>query len=263
MYQYILMEGTTMKTNSQIKEEVKEKYAEIADGGLKAIKTAGKSCGCGCSEVVDISLSYSDDDKGSIPEGADLGLGCGTPTAFANINEGMTVVDLGSGAGIDCFIAAKHVGTSGKVIGVDMTEKMIKKANENKSKVDAANVEFRLGEIESLPVDSGTVDRVISNCVINLVPDKNKAFSEIHRVLKAGGSFTVSDIVTDGKISEEERRDASLWAGCISGALDKKVYLDIIDKTGFKNVLITSEVKNDYQLSSGAGIYSITVTGTK
>ena len=117
-----------MKTDSQIKEEVREKYAEIADGNLKAIKTAGKSCGCGCNEVVDISLSYSDEDKASIPEGADLGLGCGTPTAFANIKEGMTVLDLGSGAGIDCFIAAKHVGTSGKVIGVDMTEKMIRES---------------------------------------------------------------------------------------------------------------------------------------
>ncbi len=252
-----------MKSDIQIKEEVREKYAEIAEGNVKAIKTAGKSCGCGCSDVVDISLSYSDADKASIPDGADLGLGCGTPTAFANIKEGMTVLDLGSGAGIDCFIAAKHVGTSGKVIGIDMTEEMIKKANDNKSKVNAANVEFRLGEIESLPVDSGTVDRVISNCVINLVPDKRKAFSEIHRVLKAGGKFTVSDIVTDGKISEEERRDASLWAGCVSGALDKKDYLAIIENVGFKEIIVTSEIKNDYELSSGAGIYSITVTATK
>lgn len=252
-----------MKSDIQIKEEVREKYAEIAEGNAKAIKTAGKSCGCGCSDVVDISLSYSDADKASIPDGADLGLGCGTPTAFANIKEGMTVLDLGSGAGIDCFIAAKHVGTSGKVIGVDMTEEMIKKANENKLKVNATNVEFRLGEIESLPVDNGTVDRVISNCVINLVPDKRKAFSEIHRVLKTGGKFTVSDIVTDGKISEEERRDASLWAGCVSGALDKKDYLGIIENVGFKEIIVTSEIKNDYELSSGSGIYSITVTGTK
>ena len=252
-----------MKSDIQIKEEVREKYAEIAEGNVKAIKTPGKSCGCGCSDVVDISLSYSDADKASIPDSADLGLGCGTPTAFANIKEGMTVLDLGSGAGIDCFIAAKHVGTSGKVIGIDMTEEMIKKANDNKSKVNAANVEFRLGEIESLPVDSGTVDRVISNCVINLVPDKRKAFSEIHRVLKAGGKFTVSDIVTDGKISEEERRDASLWAGCVSGALDKKDYLAIIENVGFKEIIVTSEIKNDYELSSGAGIYSITVTATK
>ena len=252
-----------MENDAQIKEEVKEKYAEIAKGNVNAIKTAKKSCGCGCSDVVDISLSYSDEDKASIPDGADLGLGCGTPTAFANIKEGMTVLDLGSGAGIDCFIAAKYVGTNGKVIGVDMTAEMIKKANENKSKINTANVEFRLGEIESLPLDSGTVDRVISNCVINLVPDKQKVFSEIHRVLKSGGKFTVSDIVTDGKISEEERKDASLWAGCVSGALDKKDYLGIIDNVGFKEIIVTSEIKNDYELSSGAGLFSITVTGTK
>jgi len=252
-----------MKKDSQIKEEVRGKYAEIAEGNLKAIKTAEKSCGCGCNDVVDISLSYSNEDKASIPEGADLGLGCGTPTAYANIKEGMTVLDLGSGAGIDCFIAAKHVGASGKVIGVDMTPEMIKKANENKSKVNANNVEFRFGEIESLPVDSGTVDRVISNCVINLVPDKKKAFAEIHRVLKADGKFTVSDIVTDGKISEEERRNASLWAGCVSGALDKKDYLGIIEDAGFKDIKVTSEVKNNYELSSGAGLYSVTITGAK
>jgi len=252
-----------MKNEVQIKEEVKEKYSEIARGNTNAIKSTSKSCSCSNKEVVDVSLNYSSEDMTSIPDGADLGLGCGTPTAFANIKEGMTVLDLGSGAGIDCFIAAKHVGTSGRVIGVDMTEEMIKKANENRGRVIAPNVEFRLGEIESLPVDSGTVDRVISNCVINLVPDKNKAFSEIHRVLKPGGSFTVSDIVTDGNISEEERRDASLWAGCISGALDKKDYLAIIEKTGFREIRITSEVKNDYQLSSGAGLYSMTVTGTK
>jgi len=252
-----------MKTHFQIKEEVKEKYTEIARGNIEVIKKTSKSCCRRKNDVVDISLSYSSADKASIPDGADLGLGCGTPTSFANIKEGMTVLDLGSGAGIDCFIAAKHVGARGKVIGVDMTEEMIRKANANKAKANAANVEFRFGEIESLPVDSDTVDRVISNCVINLVPDKNKAYSEIHRVLKTGGMFTVSDIVTDGKISEEERRDASLWAGCVSGALDKKDYLGIIENAGFKEIIVTSETKNDYQLSSGGGLYSITVTGTR
>jgi len=241
-----------MKTGSQIKEEVREKYAEV-------VQTPRHSCGCGNKSPLEISYSqiegYNSD--------SDYGLGCGTPTAFADIKEGMTVLDLGSGAGIDCFIAARHVGANGKVIGVDMTDEMIRKANENKSKVNLANVEFRLGEIESLPVDDNMVDRVISNCVINLVPDKNKAFSEIYRVLKTNGSFTVSDIVTDGKISEDERRDASLWAGCVSGALDKKDYLAIIENAGFKEVRVTLEMKNDYQLSSGAGLYSITVTGTK
>ncbi len=258
-----------MKSESQIKEEVRERYAEIARGNTKATKSASpewihpkKSC-CSSKEVVDISLNYTGEDKASIPDGADLGLGCGTPTTFANIKEGMTVLDLGSGAGIDCFIAAKLVGTSGTVIGVDMTEEMIEKANANKTRANATNVEFRLGEIESLPVDNDTVDQVISNCVINLVPDKEKAFSEIHRVLKIGGKFTVSDIVTDGKISEEERRDASLWAGCISGALDKRDYLAIIKKVGFRDIKVVSEIKNDYKLTSGAGLYSITVSATK
>lgn len=257
------MKGTVMKSDSQIKEEVREKYTEVAKGNIKAIVTAEKSCGCGCKDVVDISLNYSDADKAALPEGADLGLGCGTPTAFADIKEGMTVLDLGSGAGIDCFIAARWVGAKGKVVGIDMTEEMIRKANENKSKVNALNVDFRFGEIESLPIDDGTVDRIISNCVINLVPNKKKAFSEIYRVLKTGGKFTVSDIVTDGKITEEEKRDASLWAGCVSGALDRQDYLAIIAKSGFKDVHVSSLTKNDYQLMSGAGIYSITVTGTK
>lgn len=252
-----------MKSDSQIKEEVREKYAEIAKGNVKAIKTTSKSCGCASKDVVDISLNYSEADKAALPEGADLGLGCGTPAAFADIKEGMTVLDLGSGAGIDCFIAARHVGSSGKVIGVDMTEEMIRKANENKSKTNAVNVDFRFGEIESLPVEDSAIDRVISNCVINLVPNKEKAFSEIHRVLRQGGKFTVSDIVTDGTVSDDERRDASLWAGCISGALDRKDYLSIIERVGFKSVHVTSEKKYDYKLASGAGIYSVTVTGTK
>lgn len=259
----IFSRGSTMKTDSQIKEEVKEKYAEIAKGDIAAIKTSLKSCCSSKKEVVDISLKYSSEDKASVPEGADLSLGCGTPAAFADIKEGMTVLDLGSGAGINCFIAAKYVGASGRVIGVDMTDEMIRKANQNKLKVNASNIEFRLGEIESLPVEEDSVDRVISNCVINLVPDKKRAFSEIHRVLRTGGNFTVSDIVTDGTISDAERRDASLWSGCISGALDKRDYLSIIENTGFKGVRVTSETKQDYQLSSGAGLYSITVTGTK
>lgn len=258
-----------MKTNSEIKEAVKEKYGRIAEGEIDVIPSISSCCTpskCGCGDasvVVDMSAKYTDADRSAIPEGADLGLGCGTPAAYADMKEGMTVLDLGSGAGIDCFVASRYVGKTGKVIGVDMTKAMLKKANENKAKVSATNVEFRLGEIERLPVENDSVDRVISNCVINLVPDKKKAFSEIYRVLKTGGKFTVSDIVTDGKISKEERRDASLWAGCISGALDKKDYLAIIENAGFKKIHVGSEVKNDYQLSSGAGLFSITVTGTK
>jgi arsenite methyltransferase len=252
-----------MDTEKSIKENVKQKYGEIAKGELKLAVTPSSCCCSGGKVVVDMSAQYADKDKAAIPDGADLGLGCGTPAAYADLTEGMTVLDLGSGAGIDCFVASKYVGKSGKVIGVDMTEEMIRKANENKAKVTVSNVEFRLGEIESLPVESNTVDRVISNCVINLVPEKGKAFGEIYRVLKLGGKFTVSDIVVDGTISEKERRDASLWAGCISGAIGREEYTGIIRKVGFKNIAILSEKKYDYRLESGGGLFSITVSGTK
>lgn len=260
-----------MNNPTEIKNAVKEKYGQIVRGDLHATPSisscrsgsTSSCCGSSAEVVVDVSAKYNDSDRAAIPEGADLGLGCGTPAAFAELQEGMTVLDLGSGAGIDCFIAAKHVGASGRVIGVDMTEEMIRKANENKRKVNAANVEFRLGEIEALPVQGDSIDRVISNCVINLVPDKEQAFREIYRVLKPGAKFTVSDIVVDGTISEKERHDASLWAGCISGALDRKEYIDIMRSVGFTDIAILSERKYDYTLQSGGGLYSITISGTK
>jgi len=263
----MLMKGHSMNSNTEIKEAVKDKYSQIARGGVPTEKTVSSCCGSnGCSnDATDVSMApaYTDAESAAIPDGADLGLGCGTPTAFADLAEGMTVLDLGSGAGIDCFIASKAVGRNGKVIGVDMTDAMIQRANENKKKVHTANVEFRLGEIESLPVDGNCVDRVISNCVINLVPEKESAFKEIYRVLKPGGKFTVSDIVTDGVISDLERKNAALWAGCISGAIDRREYIGIIERCGFKNVRVISEKKYDYALSGGAGLYSITVTGAK
>ncbi len=252
-----------MNTDSEIKTAVKEKYGQIARGEIGAIAPKQKCCSCGEPSAATIAPTYSEADRASLPEGADLGLGCGTPTAFAGLTPGMTVLDLGSGAGIDCFIAAKQVGSGGKVIGVDMTEEMIRKANENKAKVGIENVEFRLGEIENLPVDARSIDQVISNCVINLVPNKEAAFREIFRVLKSGGKFTVSDIVVDGIISEDERNNAALWAGCISGALRREEYLDIIRRTGFSNVAILSEKKYEYELEHDAGLFSITVTGTR
>lgn len=258
-----------MKMKSKIKEAVKEKYGRIAEGEIDVIPSISSCCSppkCGCggsSVVVDMSAEYTEADRKAIPEGADLGLGCGTPAAYADMKEGMTVLDLGSGAGVDCFVASRYVGKTGKVIGVDMTAAMLKKANENKAKIGAMNVEFRLGEIEGLPVEDNSVDRVISNCVINLVPSKENAFKEIFRVLKHGGKFTVSDIVVDGPISEEERRDASLWAGCISGALDRKDYLNIIKGVGFQEISIVSEKQYDYKLKSDAGLFSITVSAMK
>ena len=255
-----------MKPDSEIKKDVKEKYGQIAKGEIPVIaKKSSCCCGGGSADagVITMAAEYAKADRDAVPDGADLGLGCGTPAAFADLKEGMTVLDLGSGAGIDCFIAAKQVGPKGKVIGVDMTEEMMRKANENKAKVNAANVDFRLGEIEDLPVGDSSVDRVISNCVINLVPSKERAFAEVHRVLKKGGRFTVSDIVVEGDITEEERRDASLWAGCISGALRREEYLGIIARTGFTDVRIVSERRYDHTLKSNARLFSITVSAGK
>jgi SAM-dependent methyltransferase len=264
------MKGPSMKTELEIKDDVKEKYAQIAKGQISTV--AAKSsccgpepsscCGTGSESLVQMSLDYNPEDLSSIPDGADLGLGCGVPTAFADLKEGYTVLDLGSGAGIDVFIAARHVGITGKAIGIDMTEAMVEKAKMNAQKIKATNVEFRLGEIESLPVESNSIDRVISNCVINLVPNKENVFREIFRVLKPGGKFTVSDIVVDGAISAEERNNAALWAGCISGAIDRKEYIDIIKKAGFKNVEIVSEKNYDYKLDN-ARLNSITISGSK
>ncbi len=259
-----------MTTDSEIKENVKEKYAQIAKGEISVIAKKSSCCspepssccGPGSESLIQMALDYRPEDLANVPEGADLGLGCGVPTAFADLKEGYTVLDLGSGAGIDVFVASKHVGKTGKVIGLDMTEAMIQKARRNATTINATNIEFRLGEIESMPVDSNSVDRVISNCVINLVPSKENAFREIYRVLKPGGKFTVSDIVVDGTISEEKRRDASLWAGCISGAIDKKEYLGIIRKAAFSHVEVVSEKKYDYELDNAA-LYSITIVGTK
>jgi SAM-dependent methyltransferase len=250
-----------MNTPEEIKEAVKDRYGRIAQGELNSC-CSPSSC-CGGESVVDMSVPYGAKERTAIPDGADLGLGCGTPAAFADLTPGLTVLDLGSGAGIDCFVAAQAVGPTGRAIGVDMTQAMIDRANANKEKVGAKNVEFRLGEIESLPVEEGSVDRVISNCVINLVPDKSRAFREIFRVLKPGGKFIISDIVIDGSISEEERRDASLWAGCISGATDRNDYLAIVKRAGFGDLWIVSEKKYDYKLQSGGGLSSITLSGTK
>ncbi|HTR80153.1 MAG TPA: arsenite methyltransferase [Bacteroidota bacterium] len=258
-----------MKSDEEIKENVREMYSHIALGETGVASKSSccgpepsSCCGSGSDTLVQMSLSYHPEDIADVPEGANLGLGCGVPTAFADLKEGSTVLDLGSGAGIDVFVAARYVGASGKAIGVDMTPAMIDKAKRNAEKISAKNVEFRLGEIEALPVDDNSVDRVISNCVINLVPSKAKAFDEIYRVLKNGGTFTVSDIVIDGSVTDAERNDAALWAGCISGAIDRKEYLDIIANSGFTEVKILAETTYDYKLAHG-GLSSITISGTK
>ena len=180
-----------------------------------------------------------------MPEDAFMGLGCGNPTALADLKEGETVLDLGSGGGIDVFLAAVKVGLSGKAIGVDMTPKMVELATRNAQAGGFANVEFRLGEIEDLPVEDNSVDAIISNCVINLSPDKLRVFKEAYRVLKPGGRIMVSDIVTDGELPEEVRQDPEAWAGCIAGAMDRGDYLEAIRRAGFERVEVVGEQAYD------------------
>ncbi|MCB2205122.1 arsenite methyltransferase [bacterium] len=270
-----------MKTPEEIKNVIKEKYSVIAE---QAKETNASSC-CGatsscCGDGMTYSIMADDysGQQGYVAD-ADLALGCGIPTEHAGIRPGMTVLDLGSGAGNDVFIAAHTVGDEGRVIGVDMTEVMIAKANANREKLGIGNVEFRLGEIESLPVDDDTIDVVISNCVLNLVPDKAKAFSEIFRVLRPGGSFTVSDIVVEGEMPDELRSVAELYAGCVSGAEQRQAYLGHIAQAGFasvqtpveKPILIPEDVLTDVLSNlpeetrnlDGARLVSVTVRGVK
>jgi SAM-dependent methyltransferase len=186
-------------------------------------------------------MGYSKAELDSLPEGADLGLGCGNPTALASIEEGETVIDLGSGAGIDCFLASKKVGKDGKVIGVDMTPEMLDKARENAKNGNIENVEFRLGEIDNLPVADNTADLIISNCVINLAPDKKKVFDEAFRVLKPGGRVMISDIVLLGELSDALKASKEAYVGCISGAIPREDYLQAIKDAGFERIEVVSE----------------------
>lgn len=244
-----------------IKSAVKEKYASVA------ISNSGCcSGGCSCGGDVDLELTQLIDyDAGGLKtiEGSDLGLGCGMPTQFANIQPGQTILDLGSGAGIDAFLAAQKVGPSGKVIGVDMTEEMIRKAIANAEKAGISNVDFRLGEIEALPVDDNSVDLVLSNCVINLVPDKRSVFAEIHRVLKPSGKFCISDVVTYGEMPENVRKNMELWTGCMAGAMDKEEFMDLIRECGFEDLKIHNYSIYDAMKQNGFGTGSLTLEGSK
>jgi SAM-dependent methyltransferase len=226
-----------MKTSEELKSLVKEKYAEIA----MAEKGTNQASCCGAGGCSTEVYNIMTDDYANI-EGyqsdADLGLGCGLPTEFASIKPGDVVVDLGSGAGNDCFVARHETGADGRVIGIDFTPAMIEKAKQNAEKLGFSNVEFRLGDIESLPLSAKMADVVVSNCVLNLVPDKTKAFAEIFRVLKAGGHFSISDIVLDGSIPEKIRTAAEMYAGCVSGAMQRNEYLKIIQDLGFEHITI-------------------------
>ncbi len=229
-----------METNENLKDLVKQKYSEIA---LQDKETNQSSC-CGaggCStEVYNIMSDDYTQMKGYNPD-ADLGLGCGLPTQFAKIRKGDTVVDLGSGAGNDCFVAREEVGAEGRVIGIDFTPAMIDKARANSDKLGFNNVEFRQGDIEKMPLTANIADVVVSNCVLNLVPDKDAVIKEIFRVLKPGGHFSISDVVLTGQLPERLRKDAEMYAGCVAGAIQKQTYIELIETNGFTNLIIQKE----------------------
>jgi len=268
-----------MQNEKEIKDIVKEKYGEIAS--QPRTQNLSSCCGATGSCDTDVFNIMADDYstlKGYNPD-ADLGLGCGLPTEYAKIKEGNTVIDLGSGAGNDAFIARKIVGAAGKVIGIDFTEKMVERARANAEKLEYNNVEFRLGDIEDIPVTSNKADVIVSNCVLNLVPNKHKVFSEIFRVLKPGGHFSISDIVLEGQLPENWKKVAELYAGCVAGAIQKSEYLGIIKEAGFgnitqqkeKEIIIPDEILRDYfseeeinqYKNSDTRIKSITVFASK
>ncbi|NLR62401.1 arsenite methyltransferase [Chitinophaga polysaccharea] len=267
-----------MTTDEQMKEIVKQKYSEIA---LQDKATnAASCCGSGCcsTEVYNIMSDDYTTLEGYQPD-ADLGLGCGLPTQFAKIRQGDTVIDLGSGAGNDCFIARQETGETGKVIGIDFTPAMIEKARANAEKLHFNNVEFRQGDIEKMPVTANVADVIVSNCVLNLVPNKDGVIKEIYRVLKPGGHFSISDIVLEGELPATIQRAAEMYAGCVSGAIQKQAYLDMIENNGFKNITIQKEksitIPDDILANylsteeiaafraGNTGIYSITVYAEK
>jgi len=267
-----------METTEQIKELVKQKYSEIA---LQDKETNQSSCcgsGCCSTEVYNIMSDDYSGLEGYHPD-ADLGLGCGLPTQFAKIKKGDVVIDLGSGAGNDAFIARNETGESGKVIGIDLTPAMIERAGINAEVRGFNNVEFRLGDIEKMPITSNAANVIVSNCVLNLVPNKDGVMKEIYRVLKAGGHFSISDIVLEGSLPKEIREAAEMYAGCVAGAIQKEVYLELIKANGFINVtvqkdkaiIIPDDILKQYLTEesllafkqSGTGIRSITVYAEK
>jgi len=267
-----------MKTEIELKELVRQKYSEIAQQDKATNQSA--CCGAGgCSTEVYTIMSDEYTALKGYHADADLGLGCGLPTEFAQMKEGDVVIDLGSGAGNDCFVARAIVGEKGKVIGVDFTEKMIEKARANVEKIGYNNVEFRFGDIEKIPVTANTADVVVSNCVLNLVPNKYNVLQEVYRVLKPNGHFSISDIVLQGQIPASLKEAAEMYAGCVAGAIQKEVYLEIIASIGFKNIklqkekpiIIPDDILKNYLNSaeiasykaSATAIYSITVYAEK
>jgi len=231
---------------------MKEKnvHKMVRRGYGKIAKNEKSDCGCGCGSVPNVSeqIGYTKEELSSVPEGADLNLGCGNPVALASLKKGETVVDLGSGGGLDCFLAAKKVGESGKIIGVDMTPEMLDKARTNLRKSKVKNVEFRLGEVENLPIADNTADVIISNCVINLSPNKQRVFTEALRVLKPKGRLMISDMVLLKEIPEAVRKSVEAYIGCVAGAEQKNEYINQINKAGFKEVQIVQETTLPFEV---------------
>ncbi len=266
-----------MLEENKLKQMVKEKYGAIAQQSKSDSETS--CCGCGCSTIDYTVMADNYSELSGYVEDADLGLGCGLPTEFAQMKAGDTVVDLGSGAGNDAFVARAIVGDTGRVIGIDMTPEMIDKARANAEKMKFDNVEFRAGDIEAMPIDDKSVDVVVSNCVMNLVPNKAQAFAETFRILKPAGHFSISDIVLEGELPDSVRKSAEMYAGCVSGAEQMTDYLDTIKKAGFTNVTVQkkktinlpdellleflTQDEIDKAREQGAGIYSITVYADK
>lgn len=224
-----------------VKKEVRKRYAQVAKTNSSCCASPVSCCSTPTNKQVSKMIGYSDEEINSVPQGANLGLGCGNPTALASLKQGERVLDLGSGAGFDCFLAAKKVGKQGKVIGVDMTPEMLDKARANAKKGKYTNVEFRLGEIENLPVADNSVDVIISNCVINLAPNKKRVFEETYRVLTPNGRMMVSDIVLLKPLPKSVQKNVEAYAGCIAGAEIKEKYLELIQKAGFQDIKVLEE----------------------
>lgn len=254
----------------ELKRRLKLRYGSIAKYGGSCCPSSAPSCGCGASCSTESGLpastaGYSEKELSGAPPESKMGLGCGNPVQSAALREGEVVLDLGSGGGMDAFLAAKRVGKRGKVIGVDMTEEMVERARATAVKYGYDNVEFRLGDIESLPVEDVSVDVVISNCVINLALDKRRVFGEVYRVLKPGGRMVVSDIVSEGRIPDEVKSDPEAWSSCIAGAVEESEYLDLMKGAGFAEVRVLSESKYAGALPSrpAAKLKSMLVAATK
>ena len=279
--------NTTAHDPETLREEVRRRYGAIAKDGLNLSESAPKAGCCSSASATEAAppaaaggccgtaaqartLGYSDEDLAAVPDGANLGLGCGNPVALASLKPGQTVLDLGSGAGFDAFLAARAVGPEGRVIGVDMTAEMVAKARANAKKTGRINVEFRLGEIEALPVADATVDVIISNCVINLCPDKRPVYREAFRVLRPGGRIAVSDVVAREELSEEVKRDLALHSGCLAGATLRDELIRILQDAGFADIAVRAKGNSDEVITSWdsergfeSKVFAAEVTATK